>query len=213
MQLSIEIRDCGVSARQKDDPPTRRLLSSRQKFESGPTFTNFPRRKWPWSCESRASIYGFVLWPSQQSWRRTHSGASFSADPVQGSRSRAGRRGIVPIGSGSRQRSGCARSAGRGYSRLQPPCLNPSVNGILDGVPEIRLFVVEIILECATISVGVDVVVQLAVRCTSRRDGPFGNVLKNLGFGPLDSVFECRPSRCSHSVTINHMLFHVKTCS
>lgn len=115
-----------------------------------------PRCMW---LDQMPSTCGFVFRPSQPSWRRTYSGASFAAGPVQGSRSRARKRGSVPIGSGSGQRSGCARSAGRGYSRLQPPCLNPNVNGILHGVPEIRLFIVEIMLECAAVSVGVDVVV------------------------------------------------------
>jgi hypothetical protein len=49
--------------------------------------------------------------------------------------------------------------AGEPHDFNQPPGLNPSVNGILYGVPEIRLLVVEIVLECAAVSVGVDVVV------------------------------------------------------
>jgi len=47
--------------------------------------------------------------------------------------------------------------------RLHTAGLNPRVHGILHGVPEIRLLVVEIMLECAAVSVGVNVVVQLTV--------------------------------------------------
>jgi hypothetical protein len=74
---------------------------------------------------------------------------------------------------------------------FNPPALTQASTASCTAFQEIRLFVVEIMLECPAVPVGVDVVVQLTVRGTSRGDRPFGNVPKNLGFGPLDSLFEC----------------------
>jgi hypothetical protein len=69
--------------------------------------------------------------------------------------------------------------------RIEPAGLDPRINGILYAIPEIRVFVIEVVLKGSAVSVRVHVIVQFAERGASSRQDPGCSIRQNFSLCAL----------------------------